>query len=496
VRSYQSRHRDNLIASTVQVNAFDDDGDQRASGTGFLAAPGKVVTCAHVVPAGNRYKVTYQGKPYDAEVLVREPQTGAEEVFAYPDVALLSIPLVTHPCIPLNNVMPEAERVLYAYGYPSAAELTLLDHVTLVVEGQQQPLGTNNVFLKTKSGQVRPGASGSGAVDVQTGELVGMVAQTRNAGVDLGGLLIPASTILDTLAACGHDIAEANRLATCAADTLAGSRRRLRWALQLLTNELAGGNPTHWRSMLMTLDEDPPEPLTVDDAAFELLNLDLNYLGKALTELARACRSADVSLRLLGGAAAFAWLGGRPLVEPYTATQLAAERRENPPRVVHIPAGRPRSIDLHTTRAAVDNRWEAVALTGLDAETDPVTGLPAQLVRKVRCQLLYAFGSSFDPDDPQDIDQVWAASGEQAKADVGGEFLFALPADTADVELVTALRREFAPCVFVLTGHAVSAALRRDPAMLMLHASLDEISEKEADKRYDEISTRIARAVR
>lgn len=465
------------------------------TGTGFFVAPGRVVTCAHVVPAGGRYVVVYQGVELEAEVLVREPPMGAEKVFAHPDVALLAIRVNDHPCVPFGIATPDPEETLYSYGCPSLDLRGLWEHMTLTAEGEQRPDGTTDVFLKTKDSQVRPGASGSGVVAAATGELVGMLVQTRGAKQALGGALISTDTIVHTLREAGHDVAEANRKATGDADTLAGTRRRLRWVLQTLVNDLANAKPEHWRSMLLTLDDNPPDPVDINDAAFALLNLELDDLGEALRELARACRSKMVPRRLLCGAASFAWLAGRPLVEPDTALQLAAERKQIQPRVVHLPVGCSRSVDLHASRAAVDSPWRTFAPAAPDgAEIDPATGLPTLLVRAVRCELLGAAGVMVDETDPEDIDRQWARRGERARSRVATTLMVVLPANVADTHLVTALRREFAPCLFVLAGPRLSAALRENPAMLPLSVSLGEQDEREADERYGEIGRQIARA--
>jgi hypothetical protein len=481
---------------------MDSEATPKVTGTGFFVAPGRVLSCAHVVPAGGRYVVVYQGIELEAEVMVREPDTGAEEVFAHPDVALLAVyvdghPFEDHPCVPFGTATPEPEETLYSYGCPSMGRRAIWEHMTLRAEGEQRPDGTDDMFLKTKDSQVRPGASGSGVVAAATGELVGMLIQTRDAKQALGGALIPTSTIVHTLKKADQDVTEANRKATCDADTLAGTRRRLRWVLQTLVNDLANAKPEHWRSMLLTLDDNPPDPVDINDAAFALLNLELDDLGKALRELARACRSAEVPRRLLGGAASFAWWDGRPLVEPDTARQLAAERKQIEPRVVHLPVGCARSVDLHATRAAVDSPWRAFAPAAPDgAEIDPATGLPALLVRAVRCELLGTAGVAVDETDPEDIDRKWARRGERSRSQAATTLMVVLPANVADTHLVTALRREFAPCLFVLAGPALSAALRENPAMLSLPLSLGEQVEREADERYGEIGRLIEWAAR
>ncbi|MET9001767.1 serine protease [Amycolatopsis sp. NPDC004169] len=494
VRSLATRHRDNLIEATVRVLAVDPDGRTPSIGTGFFVAPGKVVTCAHVVPAGRRYVVQYRGEEYDATLLVREPDTGAEANFAYPDVALLSVDVADCAVIPVGSTFPEAGRELYAYGCPLIVRLPVWDHLDLVSEGQRVRDGTTDVFVKTKGSQVQPGASGAGTIDLRTGELVGMLAQTRDAKLDLGGALIPAGTILDVLAAAGHDVRAANQEAAADVVTLAGARRRLKWVLQLLAVDLDDAGPVVWRSMLMALDNSPPEGLAADEAALALLNIDLEDLGNALEELARATRSPAKPIRLLSGAASFAWYAKRPLVEPDTAIQLARERACEEPRVVHLPAACDLTVKLHAGRAAVDQHWEVIPVSIVDAETDAETGLPRRLVTAARWSLLDRDGVLVDEDDPDSIDAAWAQSGAQVRARIGRRLLLVLPATIADTGLVEALRREFAPCMFALAGRSLSAALRRNSALLELSPSLDDVTELAADVRYRQITRKIERA--
>ena len=496
MHSFRSRHRDGLIAATVRVVTRDDRGGESATGTGFLVAPGRVVTCAHVVPGG-RHVVVYQGIEHPADVLVREPDD-PRALYSYPDVALLVVAIEDHPCVPLGTTLPDAGRELYAYGCPLLADgLPFWDHMSLRSEGERVQYGTEHRFLKTTGGQVQPGASGSGAVDLRTGDLVGMLKLTRDPGLDLGGVLVPTSVIVSTLAAAGHDVVAANRLATAESDTLAAARRRLYWVLQVLVNELATVLPAHRRSMLMGLPGRPGElGDTVDEneAALALLDLDLDDLGDVLAGLARACHSAEVPRRLLGGAAAFAWLADRrPWVEPQAAALLAAERRSVRPRVVHLPVVRDRSKRLHVARAAVDRHWELVPLTPLDGDTDHETGLPVGLVRAVRCELLKLVGP-VDEADPEDIARRWAARRDRALAKAC-DLLLLLPEGMADTATLDALRRAFPSCLFAVAGRAVPPALRGDAdRVLVLPESLDETDEAVADERYEEIIGLIGRA--
>jgi hypothetical protein len=160
--------------------------------------------------------------------------------------------------------------------------------------------------------------------------------------------------------------------------------------------------------------------------------------------------------------------------------------------VVHLPVSCERSVYLHTGRAAVDDRWEVVPLTGPYADTDDATGLPGHLLRAIRLQMLNEIGVEPDPDD---LDRAWTKHGPRAKIRAGGRLVFALSADGADVDLVTALRQEFAPAVFVLAGRSLSTALHGTPALLALPEARDDADEQHANERYHQVSRMIERVL-
>jgi hypothetical protein len=353
------------------------------------------------------------------------------------------------------------------------------------------------VWINTEEVQVLPGASGSGAIDLATGELVGMLTQSRDPTSNLGVLLVPTSTIIATLAKAGHgDILDRNRRATQDMDTMAALRRRLGWALDLFAEELDDATPRHRGAMLRALDRAAPAEAELDDATVALLHRDLDELGLALRALARACHSATPSSRLLGAAAPFASLSGRPLAAPSTASELAAERVAERPRVVHLAACRQRSVDLLVGRARGADEWRALPLSAMDGVTDQATGLPAMLVRAVRVVLLDAAGVPFDPTDPDAVDAAWLRRGQRAMELVGEErgWLLVLTAGTVDSTTVELWREAFGPCMFLITDQRLSSSLAGSAGLLALPPSLAADDEQEVETRYTEIANRIRSA--
>lgn len=162
--------------------------DSRNWGTGFFVAKGKILTCAHVV----------QGYEKDTILATRQGQewATAKVVSIHPppiDLALLQVelPEEEHPPCVLLDEMVEPRDCLYVYGYPD--NFPDGDSVTIDCEGPVNEQGVT--LIKAKAGQVRPGHSGSPALNFNTGKVCGIVSETRGRSTASGGLLIPVSTV-------------------------------------------------------------------------------------------------------------------------------------------------------------------------------------------------------------------------------------------------------------------------------------------------------------
>lgn len=177
-----------LEACTVRVDAGYDQG------TGFFVAPGLVLTCAHVIgdlPPSDIHVVALHLD--GADRIVRTVL--ARESTAYPDLALLEIDLVDHPCVYLDADV-EPYDALWIYSYTPdrrAGEPTSLENV-----GYQQS-EPGQELLKLKLEQVKPGMSGSPVLNKRTWGVCGMIKSTRDASIALGGSAIPTQTILRVL---------------------------------------------------------------------------------------------------------------------------------------------------------------------------------------------------------------------------------------------------------------------------------------------------------
>jgi hypothetical protein len=167
-------------------------------GTGFLVAPGTVLTCAHVVTGDNGGPVS----KISVYISEGESEATVESLLsaAYPDIALLTIKIQDHPCVFLDGDVKVRDK-LYSFGFPSDQRTTRGEGVTLEVEGERivSNDGAEERLLKFKGGQVLPGSSGAPLLNERTLSVCGVLKRTRDDRSDLGGFGVPASVMLAKL---------------------------------------------------------------------------------------------------------------------------------------------------------------------------------------------------------------------------------------------------------------------------------------------------------
>jgi hypothetical protein len=180
------------------------------SGTGFFVAPGKVLTCFHVIsdgglppdPAGGISVVWERdGQPAVTFAVTEEPEVlpsrgrPVEMLDAdYPDIAVLEVDVpADHPCVWLDTGWPSDDRRLQAYGYPKEGGSVRLASAKLEYRGMH---GTSpEMYLDLKSDTVKPGMSGAAVLNWATGGVCGILVATRNAQRPDGALAVPLSEI-------------------------------------------------------------------------------------------------------------------------------------------------------------------------------------------------------------------------------------------------------------------------------------------------------------
>ena len=182
-------------------------------GSGFFVAPGYILTCAHVVKdlgdksikvfwqkTGNPYVPDGQAATNGEQVEFLETEAKVEGLFPDPyDIALLKLtsPIPNHPCVCLDeSAQPETSvrtgDELYIFGYPDKD----YSNGAPVAASCENLTGDNPRQIKFKSGQIRPGFSGSPLLNHRTRKVCGIVKYTRDKSTDLGGGAIPASAVL------------------------------------------------------------------------------------------------------------------------------------------------------------------------------------------------------------------------------------------------------------------------------------------------------------
>ncbi len=139
---------------------------KKVRGTGFFVAPGKILTCAHVVEPARKnnlsIEISWQGQTLTAQIQQFRD-------IAATDLALLEVNLTNHPCVLLYGGA-EPRNHLYSFGFPDIEPQGA--STTFKSEGWA---GSQLERLKFQQGQARPGMSGSPLLNWDTGGVCGIV---------------------------------------------------------------------------------------------------------------------------------------------------------------------------------------------------------------------------------------------------------------------------------------------------------------------------------
>jgi hypothetical protein len=160
-------------------------------GSAFFVARGLAVTCFHVIDpaeltsgdsAAELTLVDPQGNEYDVTEIARH--------WKDVDLAVMRLSPTDHPCVLLDGGF-RSQDPLYTYGYSDR----LPGGAGTMLEGESW-IATDEVLLKLRDGQVRPGMSGSPVLNERTGAVCGIVQRTRDDTQSLGGYAISAKELL------------------------------------------------------------------------------------------------------------------------------------------------------------------------------------------------------------------------------------------------------------------------------------------------------------
>jgi len=191
---------DLLRQCTVRVKA----GDR--SGAGFFVAPGKVLTCAHVV-GDDDLSVVWERDGHDpveirvaGRMLLNDRGRAIEALTGdYPDIAILDLDYADltrfrdHPCVALGTKWPRPSDVFQAFGYPEQGNSVRLTPVKLAYRGQQ---GTDpTAYLDLASDKVEPGMSGGPVLDLSSGQVCGIIVASKDVAAPEGALAVTWSCV-------------------------------------------------------------------------------------------------------------------------------------------------------------------------------------------------------------------------------------------------------------------------------------------------------------
>jgi S1-C subfamily serine protease len=154
-------------------------------GTGWVAAPGEVVTAAHVVEGERDTVVEVGGDPPELPAVVIGLDTRN-------DIAVLRVPRLAAPALPLVSD-PPADRAAAILGYPGDGPFALrAGRIGETVERDAPDAngkGSVERLLTPLRGLVIPGNSGGPMVDVRGRVVATIVAETFGGGI-VGGYAV------------------------------------------------------------------------------------------------------------------------------------------------------------------------------------------------------------------------------------------------------------------------------------------------------------------
>ncbi|MCQ9180618.1 trypsin-like peptidase domain-containing protein [Streptomyces sp. IBSBF 2953] len=190
-------HLEELLRDCT-VLVCDEHGNP--AGSGFFAAPGTVVTAAHVVDAaGEGITVRWKGSPVDVlDVEWKDPRGPLDDgQWDLPDLALLRLDANAapgHPCVLLGDGRAGAKVLGEGYTRDLSGGHAP-DSVRLELESAR-PIGSVTVF-KCKDSVVDDGFSGGPLLDVAAGRVVAVIKGQRTGPIALGGVAVGVSVLRD-----------------------------------------------------------------------------------------------------------------------------------------------------------------------------------------------------------------------------------------------------------------------------------------------------------
>jgi NB-ARC domain/Trypsin-like peptidase domain len=193
-----------LEACTVRV-----EGGQRP-GAGFFVAPGRVLTCVHVIGGAEgeeQLNILWNDMSIAVLKVLKRLNGGGRpmpKLDDYPDVALLEVDIDKHPCVRVDETWPEDGDRFWAYGFPKEGDA---DNLSTSVRLKYNGMKGHARYIDLASGTVRLGMSGGALLNVRSGGVCGIVVATRSEHRPEGGFAVPWKAVREDL----KEVINANR---------------------------------------------------------------------------------------------------------------------------------------------------------------------------------------------------------------------------------------------------------------------------------------------
>lgn len=158
--------------SVVKIHAPASSCQKLIEGTGFVAAPNRVLTAAHVVAGSDTVTVDADGAEFDAQVVSYDPNT---------DIAIIDVPGMSAAPLSLAGSPATTGTDALALGYPDAGSFTVVPaHVLGIIRLNGPDIYrttevTRQVYVfEMAAGTSLQGVSGGPLIDMN-GRVLGVV---------------------------------------------------------------------------------------------------------------------------------------------------------------------------------------------------------------------------------------------------------------------------------------------------------------------------------
>ena len=171
---------------------------EELSGSGFFAAPGLVVTCAHVVGRSRAVVVRHSTSVWEGTVRYSSAPPGHGGLWPYPDLAVVEVPAATglQACAWLDQRTPSLRSFLQIVGFSEVYQHELQQTSASPTFDGIHDLGGQMLLLGGR--EVPSGMSGGPVLNLTTGGVCGVAKASRLKGADMGGLAVPIWALRET----------------------------------------------------------------------------------------------------------------------------------------------------------------------------------------------------------------------------------------------------------------------------------------------------------